>query len=395
MFHLQAMREEKFVSFDEVLAFVSEEKRRITRISLKDLWNGGARFGEDKNLVGGNAIYSFNEYGFQALCSLIGISVQILRRLLKSELASDVLNDLLEAEIENGNKASLADIVVDEELGTIIGIVSRKYLGYSNDGFLRDILVSMDDKNDGALFPDTGKFRFHEAYSINSQLYVRLNSKTVSGVVKGIGGDGEDVSQIGVELSNTMAGGRAVRLSWFVLRLICENGLVSPVSGSKGRVIHTGTEASFRKRLHSSANGLISGLGKVKKMIENLGGIAFDPSRLAKHADLKSLYSIIPERDLKEEAFTFSDDCINNVYKYDNKQHQRDSEMIAALPFCIGGEEALNVFRSEYRDDASMYDFINIFTEHAKILPYRQKIQAETNAGELASWISRNKRKFI
>ena len=129
MFHLQAMREEKFVSFDQVLAFVSEEKRRITRISLKDLWNGGARFGEDKNLVGGNAIYSFNEYGFQALCSLIGTSVQILRRLHKNELASDVLNDLLEAEIENGNKASLADIVVDEELGTIIGIVTRKNMG--------------------------------------------------------------------------------------------------------------------------------------------------------------------------------------------------------------------------------------------------------------------------
>jgi hypothetical protein len=45
--------------------------------------------------------------------------------------------------------------------------------------------------------------------------------------------------------------------------------------------------------------------------------------------------------------------------------------------------------------DASMYDFINVFTEHAKTLLYRQKIEVETRAGELTSWISKNKRMFI
>jgi hypothetical protein len=41
-----------------------------------------------------------------------------------------------------------------------------------------------------------------------------------------------------------------------------------------------------------------------------------------------------------------------------------------------------------------MYDFVNIFTEHAKGLLDGQKIDVESKAGSLASWIAENKRKF-
>jgi hypothetical protein len=51
--------------------------------------------------------------------------------------------------------------------------------------------------------------------------------------------------------------------------------------------------------------------------------------------------------------------------------------------------------KPHYRDNASMYDFINIFTEDAKTLRYGQKIDVETNAGALAAWISTHKRKFL
>jgi hypothetical protein len=234
MFNFQPITEERFATFDQVLAFVSEEKRRIVRIPLKGFWDGGARFIEDGKLGTGSTAFDFNEYGLQALCNLVGVSSQTLHRLQKAELASDVLNDLLCKEIESEEKAAKADIIVDEEIGSVIGVVSNKYLGYSNDAFLRDLLVSLDEKNNGALFPDTGKFGFREAYSINSQLFVRMASKTVRGIIKGYDRQSDDVSEIGVELSNTMAGGRAVRLSWFVYRLICANGLVSPVTALTG-----------------------------------------------------------------------------------------------------------------------------------------------------------------
>jgi hypothetical protein len=41
-----------------------------------------------------------------------------------------------------------------------------------------------------------------------------------------------------------------------------------------------------------------------------------------------------------------------------------------------------------------MYDFLNVFTEYAKGLPNGQKIEVESRAGSLASWIAENKRRF-
>jgi hypothetical protein len=149
------------------------------------------------------------------------------------------------------------------------------------------------------------------------------------------------------------------------------------------------------RRLYASANTLFGSLGKVKKMIENLGRVPSDPSRLATHCDLKILFSIVPGRDLKKEAFAFSGNNISGGVSDKDRQHQQYCEAVAAIPYCLGGEEALSVFDSPYRKDASMYDFINVFTEHAKTLPIGQKIEVETNAGALAAWISTHKRKFI
>ncbi len=259
---------------------------------------------------------------------------------------------------------------------------------------MRDVLICLDEDNNGALFPNTSDFIFKVAYSINSRLFLRLVSKSVKGVISGIGGSGEDVSEIGVEVSNSMAGGHAVRLSWFVFRLICANGLVAQVAGSQGRIVHSGDKESFRKRLYASGRGLFASLGRSKHMIENLASIQFDPVGLAKHADLKMLFSIIPNRDLKEEALERTKSKGHHVLPNRDGEIVRLADAIVEIPFCLGGLEALRVFRSRLRDDASMYDFVNVFTEHAKGLPDGQKIDVETKAGALASWIAENKRKF-
>jgi hypothetical protein len=56
-------------------------------------------------------------------------------------------------------------------------------------------------------------------------------------------------------------------------------------------------------------------------------------------------------------------------------------------------ETSLKIF-SYWWDRPSMYDFVNIFTEHAKELPNGQKIEVKARAGSLADWIAENKRKF-
>jgi hypothetical protein len=255
MFNLEKVVEKRFGSFDETLTFVSEEKKRLARLPIAGLWKEGARFHEDGRIGKGSQFFKFNEYGFQAICNLAGAPAAALRQLQTPELASKVLNDLMDGLLNADRTANRSEIVLDESTGVVIGVVSQKYVGYSNDAFLRDMLICLDEDNDGALFPTTSDFVFKVAYSLNSRLFLRLVSKSVKGVISGRGGAGKDVSEIGVEVSNSMAGGHAVRLSWFVFRLICANGLVAQVAGGEGRIVHSGAEESFRKRLHASGEG--------------------------------------------------------------------------------------------------------------------------------------------
>ena len=105
-------------------------------------------------------------------------------------------------------------------------------------------------------------------------------------------------------------------------------------------------------------------------------------------------YQIIADRDLQNEARGRLDPQAYRDMKGPQRKLRKTSDELAQLPHCLGGPQALAVFRSYYRDDASMYDFINIFTEYAKTLPLSQKSEVETKSGELATWIAANKRKF-
>jgi hypothetical protein len=152
MFKLEEPVEKKFSSFDETLSFVSEEKERLIRIPISGLWKEGARFYGDGRFGSGSTIFKLNLYGFLAICKLTGVSDDTLHRLKTPELASVVLNDLLNRVIDT-NERNRSQIVLDEQTGTIIGIVSDKYIGYSNDAFLKDILCCLDETNTGTLFP--------------------------------------------------------------------------------------------------------------------------------------------------------------------------------------------------------------------------------------------------
>ena len=100
MFSLEDAVEEKFDSFDETLAFVSEEKRRIVRLPISGLWKNGARFHDDGSFGNESSSVKFNSYGFQAVGSLIGASDRVLLRLTKPELTARVLNDLMSSSLE-------------------------------------------------------------------------------------------------------------------------------------------------------------------------------------------------------------------------------------------------------------------------------------------------------
>ena len=140
---------------------------------------------EDGRIGKGSQFFNLNEFGFQAICNLTGVPVAVLLQddeLLK--LALKVLNDLIQGLLNVDRRANSSEIILDESTGVVIGVVTQKDVGYSNDAFLRDVLICLDEDNaNRALFPNTSDFAFKVAYSINSRLFLRLVSKSVKGVI--------------------------------------------------------------------------------------------------------------------------------------------------------------------------------------------------------------------
>ena len=159
--------------------------------------------------------------------------------------------------------------------------------------------------------------------------------------MKGRGGTGDDISTIGMQISNSMAGGHAVRLAYFIKRLICANGLAVRVAENEGRVIHTGTRKAFLERLQKGTGSILGSLANAKRLIEDLGNLNFNAEVLAKIADKKEIFSIIPERDLAQE-------CKNSLRGKDyseitdkaKRNLQKATDEISMIPRCLGGSEA-------------------------------------------------------
>jgi hypothetical protein len=68
--------------------------------------------------------------------------------------------------------------------------------------------------------------------------------------------------------------------------------------------------------------------------------------------------------------------------------------LINCIPEHLGGEHSNKVFLSSMRDNATVFDFLNVFTEHAKNCKPAQKLDIEEKTGTLAKYISDNARKF-
>jgi len=73
----------------------------------------------------------------------------------------------------------------------------------------------------------------------------------------------------------------------------------------------------------------------------------------------------------------------------------RETAYLEAIPNIYGREHSLKVFNSRWRDNASMFDFINVLTEYAKELPVMTRLQVEENVGEFADKVFKNKSKLL
>ena len=66
-------------------------------------------------------------------------------------------------------------------------------------------------------------------------------------------------------------------------------------------------------------------------------------------------------------------------------------------PDKYAGELSSKVFKSNYRNNQSMFDFINVFTEyaHSRNIEIDRRIEIEKKAGDFVNWVIKNKKKLI
>ena len=400
-FELSEVKAISFGSIDEVFEHVEQEQKNIARISIIDLIEKGAFFFGDKYFGNSDFKLTLNEPALNDLFRWLDFySSSFLHRLEKNELASEVLTDLVRSP-QGKSKLKNAEFVYDESTKNIVGVVSNTYVGYSNKSFLDAIEDCLSLKNtQRTLFKEIADFEFQTSYSINTHLHLRLLHKKTVGVIRGKGGEGDDISKLGFQLSNAMSGGKALKMDYFVHRLICNNGLIVPISTVQSRLIHSGKEENFQKRLLEKINDVVGSLVTAKKLIENLGDINYIPEKMVNYPELGKLFEVVPNKNLKKEAIqSFSFDTLNELeafkkdkIKYENKTN---IEVIKQIPNLIGGEHSNKVFNSLWRDNASMFDFINLFTEEAQNYKPEQRLNIEKEAGNLANFIIKNKKMFV
>jgi len=214
------------------------------------------------------------------------------------------------------------------------------------------------------------------------------------GVIKGKGGSGDDETNLGFQFKNSMVGDSSININFFLHRKTCANGLIVPAGSVVNRIFHSGKKVSFDQRVKKAFDSITNRIGQSGKMIEQLGSLEFRPDLLARMNCSKMIFDII--KCSKGEIL--NNFKIPGMPKKGNKKENkilREAAIINHIPDLFGRKYSKRVFNSSYRDNASMFDFINIFTEYAKELMPSKRIAVEERTGVLAAWIAKNKKNFI
>lgn len=390
-FHAEPIETTVLRSLEEVGDWISDTQRHLTRVPVAGVLEQGATLRDDSYLGDGDALLHFNQAGYEALCQSIGCRPSLMERLETPGLVSDVLNDLL-AQREVRQRLDDVEFVIDDRHATVIGMVSKTYVTYSNHDFLADITRRIEalGQNDG--------FEFHEGYGINTALKCRFVSTRLHGVIEGRGGVGADKSKLGLDFVNSMVGNSAVRLNYYLLRLVCANGLMLPAAESVNRVFHSGRKDTFQQRMDRCFAEVVRNIDQLQGLLEALGSMPFAPGRLAQDPTVtEQIFNVIPKSkqaicDSEDIFLRYSKDATSREREEQRRAH--DARLIGLIPKHFRGGLAGNVFATSWRDSATLFDFINLFTAFAKEQRPAQQLEIEERAGGLAKYLATNARRL-
>lgn len=390
-FQTEPISETQLETLEDVRDWISDTQRSLNRIPIEGVLEQGATFLDDAYLGDGDTLLHFNRPAFVALCQRLGCRKEFLEKLETPSLASQVLNDLL-AQREVRNTLSGDEFVMDERSNTVIGLVSKTYVTYTNDDFITDIenrLSQLSGENGMA---------FQGAYGINTDLTIRYVSTHEHGTIQGRGGRGVDKSRVGLQFLNSMVGTSAVVINYYLDRLVCANGMMVPAASSVNRVNHSGRKDSFHIRMDRSFREVVRNIGQLKHMLNTLGDLPFQPAALSQDQTLaEKIFEVISgsKQQLCDEADMFLRYPIDATRaERERLRLDHDTRLIGLIPTHFGGADSSKVFKTPFRDGATIFDFVNVFTEYAKTQRPSRKLEIEERAGTLATYIAGNARKL-
>jgi hypothetical protein len=370
-----------FTSLNQLRSYIEEENVNVTLVPLENFISSNALFTDDEFFGRGKYWVSFNENGYYSFCEKLGIPSAFIKSLQEDNLASKVINDFLSS---SGKKEEMKNysLVINKSNNTVLGLVGKNYLKYSNKEFLDDLSVA---------FPKLySQYDFAEGYIINTKLYLRLLSpKLISGYTKGTYYEGNDFSKIGMQLTNSMVGNSSVKVNYYIFRALCSNGLVVKALESETKVMHSGKKESIIKRLNNNITPIFKCMPRIETILKDLVKLEFNPRTLVQLNAQDIVYNIIslnPQEQNRRKNIRKSQDLM-----------EFDCNILSQYPYRYGGSVSKQVFESRYRNNQSMFDFINVLTEyaHSSQISTQEKIRIEEKTGDLVNWLIINKTKIM
>ena len=373
MLDIQPTYSTKFDDLESLRDYAQFEHDNIKYVPIDQ---GQLQMQDDRLIFNGHDFLRFNEHGIKSLFTAIGVN-GLYPCMMAPEgtlVASHFVTKLL---LQDNVERILSNkqLIIDNN-DTIIGVVSNQYNRYSNHRFLEDFV----SKNDTANTID-----FERGMVKNTKMSLNWLDKEYTGIEI----DGKlDRSRIGFYSGNSMVGDAAIGSALSVFDTLCTNGMKIKSNISTMRIVHRGT-MGMKWRMQKMLEETRSQYKAVKDRLYTLLELPYEDHTAEALLSNNAPLSIIPELKANKLWNTKKKFKSQNESEKDLK---RSIEVIQHSPTKYGGIHTRNIWLSPHRQGKkSMYHFVGAFTEFAQTQTPEVQYQIEEEAGELTSWIHKNK----
>jgi hypothetical protein len=317
MLKLKKAEERVFQDLGQLDQYVADKRRTQEDVSVK---LGAVRMdgaGSTLLLPDGRKL-GFRETGFKQLCGYLRIP---------SSYALDISPDLLEHNLEKRcAEFSGYEVILRIEEGDVRAVVSERYQPMFQDRLLDLIQREIPDE-----------MNLHKAWVDGEMMRLAWTSESLRAEPQR-----GDITKIGVEVINGETGYHGLAVSRYALRLVCSNGMVAPVMGSREGFRHIGAEERLRERFRRTLRNALDKAGDLVALLE------------------RSVQVKVGVRHIEEVQRTLQE---------------------------IMGKKITETMVPELREAVSLYDLFNVVTAKARDQQMGKRRMLEVEAGTmLAQW---------